>query len=331
MRNRKLLKADTVFDELTVKGNKIAPKEEYRQHKPFNFLGLKFNPHYSSLNSDLRYYKTNIENLFIKLTEDKIELNNSIANFLNKHNAYDLTLSQTEAVTNQIAEFAELQTNELYLKKLAIGFTIPTAIDPLEIVNRYRFHKGTTLTPMQKNGRIFGGKFVHTHYELKAYSKALEQNLRYRRKFDNENLLRIELVLKRPVIPKEVGTLADLAKPEKWQMLFQFFLQQYDSITKLPLIEYTKLPPKELAKQIANEEPRYWNYLKAHNQQTYKTYRKRFKEESRTGDNTIHNEVKASICSQFIALLKNEFVPSFMPCSLPEKRGQKQLGKTQKV
>jgi len=331
MRKRKLLKAYTVFDELTVLGSKIAPAKEYRKQKPFNFLGLRFNPHYSSLNSDLRYYKTNIENLFIKLTEDKIELNNSIANFLHKHNAYDLTLSQTEAVTNQIAEFAELQTSELHLKKLAIGFTITTTTDPIEIVNSYKFHKGSPITPMQKNGRIFGGKFVHTHYELKAYNKALEQNLRYRRKFDNENLLRIELVLKRPVIPKEIGTLADLAKPEKWQVLFQFFLQQYNSITKLPLIEYSKLPPKELAKQIASEEPRYWNYLKAYNQQTYKTYRKRFKEELEKGNNTIHNEVKASIHSQFIALLQNQFDPSFMPCSLPEKRGQNRFRKPQQV
>ena len=300
-----------MFDELKAVGNKLAPIKEYRNEKPFVFLEQSFKPHFSSSYGELCYYKANVKNLFIKLREGKIEMENSLASFFHGHNTFDLTLSQTKAVINQIARVTELKPGELYLRKLAIGFTIPITTDPLDIIKQYRFHKNKPLTPMLKNGRAYGGKFVHTHYEVKTYSKGLEQYLRYRRKFDNENLLRIELVLKYPAIPKEIGTLAALVKPGNWELLFNLFMEHYESVIKLPMIKYTELPPKGLAKQIASEEERYWLCLKAYNRETYKTYKKRFNDEMRNGDNTVHDRIKASLIEQFAALLQNKFTPAF--------------------
>ena len=158
--------------------------------------GLKFSGKYDPQTFEIMEYpliaKANSFNF--KINKFHTEARGSIHKFAHEgFNIKDLTFNQLNNALNQFKDRFKIDPNKATIHNIEIGVNIIPPFEPtLNNLKKYFVnYQNRTFTEMEsKNGKIIGIHFELKNYEIKIYSKTLQENLPY-------PLIRIEVKYKR--------------------------------------------------------------------------------------------------------------------------------------
>jgi hypothetical protein len=193
--------------------------------------------------SDTHTFQGHIKNMGIYQNLNGINIQGSLAKFLNGENVQALTRRQIESAVRKLETKTGLDLSESVVKSLEFGICVFTKEKPFNymrlfgippIYTRIEFSKTTgveTITMKTRTGS----------YAFTVYDKLLEmergRNKDMFPKFIGRNVLRLEYkITKRRGIKSTFGgdlTVYDLYKPDVYEKLRSLFLEMYAAIPKV--------------------------------------------------------------------------------------------------
>lgn len=263
---------------------------------------------------NLRFtYYPNISKLIVTNSLHKfynLVYNETVKSAIN-HN--DFTIQNFYTVVDFLAEYLfEKSFQELFISsRFEFGLNIDTEnYKPFDIISKYQSISSTHInefyTVAPKQGKPIQRNCNFSDYYYKGYCKSTQANI------VNANILRFEIVVTelrklRHILKVEDITIADLVKLENWCNMFNFLIDTYDSIRKIPDIKNQSLSLEEI-----NAIYSYCNKMKRSDIQKsttryyFEQLNKNFKtiyEKLNESENNYHNIVKVKMIQTFNRLI----------------------------
>ena len=274
--------------------------------KPLQFNNIEFYPKYNTKTGYVKYYDTLLDNLWLKISEDKLTINNSWHKYSKGNNFTDYSITDIQETYSKLSNSLNIDIINSEVKKIAYGCVINT---PSEInYNNWKFYKTIEPSPMKKNSKKYGAKFDLTDYSIKGYDKSAEVWMHNKIKTEEE-LFRFEVevknmkYLKKRKHPINIHTVRDMLKYENLQLLMSDMLQKYNAIEKVPFCDFSGLTKEERSVFSMMQYSPLREYLRKKENKTYKRYKSKLKTVERRSEMQYHYNTKHLLTEKAIQLL----------------------------
>ena len=217
------------------------------------------------------------------LTPSKHSINNSIHkaySTLNgeSHNHTQFLYKDFCFIANYICQKHKLDSTRLFISKLEIGLNLKMDQEAILYIHKAHSHNLNPLRTLLKGHTEYGKKVFMSKEQIKIYDKSKQIYLADGIKLDH-NILRIEAVLKKTVLLKEVApTLDAILNPINYQKLLDHLSHRYSQFEFKQAYDLSQLKSTELTNYYAGKSIDFWQNLKNNSpKNTYKTSRQRYK------------------------------------------------------
>ena len=266
------------------------------------------------------YYQGKINNLFIKVSQDNLEIRNSVKKYINDNPNYDLSRLDLLKVIERLSNSLGVDVSESKITKLESGITIETEKSPPNYIQKFGIGKNMILTAYGVNAKAYSITNKQApHRRAKSfivYNKGLESKV-------DSNLLRIELKIpnrvKSSLALESPMTLNKVIQKEGFELLFNKLIGAYNMITKHSESNYNYTKPTEFKDYVFNStinsiqgfekyyEDNRIRYLNNDiSKYAYYEINKQLKEIYQSNqDNSLINEVEKKLNERYNYLLNN--------------------------
>lgn len=274
----------------------------------FIYNDIVFHPKYDPKTGYVQYYHTKIDNLWLKVSEGELTINNSWHKYYKGNNYEDYTLSEIMLTYERLSKKLNFDIINAKLVRIAYGLVINTKPDIN--YNNWKLFRTTLPSPMKKNTKTYGMKFVMTDYSIKGYDKTAEVWMHNKKKIE-DNYFRVEVEVKNMKHLRKrkhqinIYSLGDVLKYENMQLLMSDLLKKYDVIEKELFYDYSILDKKQRSILSMMKDLPFRDYLRIKENKTYKRYKKKIKEIEMKSVQDIHYETKYLLTQKVIELLNS--------------------------
>lgn len=259
----------------------ISPPDEVRSQilEPFDYNGLTFVPQ-PKFNGNkflwCKYVHTD-NNLRLVLSGDTLGVYNSLHKYHIGNNYSDYTFSDFINTIEQIEDKVGFKFMDAKILKASVSCTFN--YDSSKDLPTWLTLRRKAPQPMTQNGNCYGSKFQFSDYYFKGYDKTKEVRMNDKLEIES-NLYRMELVGRRRMFNQQnIGfyTLKDLCNRGVWNEMAELLVNKYESIIKLPMINFNDLKTSQLGIIAALSNQAIREHLIKERPRTYKNYLKQLK------------------------------------------------------
>ena len=252
--------------------------QEILLNPSISFDRIATNPHTGE-----KIHLHNFKNLSLRVNFRlcKINFTGSLTTFCKGNNYTNLTLSELKTAIECISEVLKKKSGEIIAHRFEFAVNIETPLSPFDYFSRFHSLKLKPfyyLHPPPGFTRPLEAYCSLQQYTIKFYDTAKWHKLY------GVNLLKYEINFKKTekanrILRKDTGeslTLATLAEEVSIKALEKFSLTTYQTIDKLPIMDFKTLRPRERQLIFAGSNPEFWQSEKRINHNTYKKTRNNY-------------------------------------------------------
>lgn len=222
-------------------------------------------------------YQCMHKNLLITLVKDELRITNSIHKFSKANNYSNFTYNELFESITKIEKLTEISASKFEIKKLEFGLNIEVPFKTENYLLNFSDYKGKNPEKMMSSNTSYGIKYFFTEYNIKIYDKEKQVKICDRINID-QNLLRIEIQYSKQRKLSVINYLSELKEKNKLRELFNSFKKIIEKINCKGDEDFTNFKNSERELYFAGSNDRYWANLRAHNINTFKNNRKRYKD-----------------------------------------------------
>jgi len=296
------LKATKPIDLPSKFWKKIGQKKDL-----FNHFYLFPRYHYVE-KGKLYKYEGMLENLQItiiretKTLPNRLIIENSWHKFLKGNNHSDYKFSDIETTIHNLEEILDLSIMDADINRIEYACNIN--LQPESVYNTFLLSRNKELKNMLDDDKRYGKKLYRDKYRFKCYDKKYQANLK-----EGDSILRIEMeskckgYLRSAKIPIE--QVKDLLIKDNLKLFKKDLIKKYNSIDKRIMPNFDELSSHQINVWAAMNNILVRNHYKEFKYDTYKSYKKKFKEINATGNSDIHSELVSKVSDKWDYLLNN--------------------------
>lgn len=273
--------------------------------------GMEFTCRVNDFTGELSYpYTSNLENIFVRLTDKSGIIENSIHKYYNSkkgkgnHNYNDFTYENFSNAINLLENDLQTELSDFKLVPMEFGLNITMSMPTSEILNKnvflYNFEPFTIQRSYGKSGFML--KYEKTDFDIKLYNKGLQYNV-------SQNLLRLEVKIKRSRLLNKLGVynIKDLLEKENLYSLFDFLINELDKLMIIDRIPHNHLTKDELSFINELKNKHFWSDLKEEKSSAWvNKSKKKFNEFIQYKNlNNIKEEMRYLLHEKFSELIQN--------------------------
>lgn len=235
----------------------------------------------------------------------------------NGQNWSDFTYTHFIEAVEHVCSKYSIEPQSAVIRRTEAGVNIIPPISTRQCLDHFIYHKGGSAFSKYSSRQKAGLELKRGRYRIKCYDKAIQYNR-------PNNLLRFEVNYSGYILAElGVRTLADLMKPEAWQVVQDRTVELFNEIfITEPSIDRSKLTDKQIAFICQAKDPTYW---KGMDRSQRSKARKRYTQYvDQYGEHDLKEDLGNSIRSKFNALLDppqkgRHFTAQLYPVEPPKK------------
>ena len=239
-----------------------------------------------------------------------------------KHNANDMKYSDLQDVIRQLYFELNINPDITPINGFEFGVNIKLPTTPDRVLKCVIFYGNNS--GQRKQGYL---EFPFENYRLKIYNKSA---IPKGNEFKNENILRVEIAIKRMKHLKgkvHIKQLSDLLDLHVWKQLEQILIETFEEclIIDVPKTNLDAISDKDLLKYKDFINPLYWEELRANKRRYYNKKKQCNEFINRIGGNDLKEKLIGMIrdkCRELRNVTENQkwdFLPEFQSANNPQK------------
>lgn len=178
-----------------------------------------------------------------------IFFNNIVNNENTNHTQF--TLNNVKYCLEYIKENFQIDISKAKLSNLEYGLNLKVPSPVKNYMGSFLAYKQFPLIPMRSSFRNFGKEACFGEYTVKIYNKCLQNNI-------PENILRIEIRIKKMRKLNSGLMLGDIINPELWNVFFKTLTSSIDDLVIMQEIDTKRLSKASEILYIRCQNPNFW-------------------------------------------------------------------------